>query len=216
MEIKKDISEFASIIFTLLGVLFGLMIMAFIFAQLGPGKAGLTIADEGYNQSIQIQNNSLVAMENYSEQSKTQFTTIGIVITLAVLLGLFGFIMIGASIYTSHPIMLFIGIIILAVTILLGVVYSNIYHQIAESPEFKPATDQFPISDKYMEYLPIVLFVMFIAIGAAILFALKGGGTGKKKGTIPLPGIRRKFVKITRITSGIEAGHGMQSLDYLY
>ncbi len=95
-----------------------------------------------------------------------------------LLLGLFGFIMIGASIYTSHPIMLFIGIIILAVTILLGVVYSNIYHQIAESPEFKPATDQFPISDKYMEYLPIVLFVMFIAIGAAILFARKGGGTG--------------------------------------
>ena len=91
-------------------------------------------------------------------------------------IGLFGFVLIGASVYTQHNIMLFVGIVIVAVTILLGAIYSNIYHQIAESDEFASTTDNFKISDKYMEFLPYILFIMFVGIGALIMWMRKGGG----------------------------------------
>ncbi len=93
-----------------------------------------------------------------------------------LLIGLFGFVLIGASIYTQHNIMLFVGIVIMAVAVLLGGIYSNIYHQIAETDEFASTVDDFGISDKYMEFLPYILFIMFVGIGALILWMRKGGG----------------------------------------
>jgi len=93
-----------------------------------------------------------------------------------LLIGLFGFVMIGASIYTQHPILIFVGIIIIAVAILLGAIYSNIYHQIAETDEFASTTADFSISDKYMEYLPFFLFLMAIGIGAMVMYLRKSGG----------------------------------------
>ena len=94
-----------------------------------------------------------------------------------LLIGIFGFVMIGAAMYANHPILIFIGIIIVAVAILLGVIYSNVYHQIADDSQFRPTTDKFPISDKYMEYLPWFLFLMAIAIGGMVMWLRKGGGT---------------------------------------
>jgi len=95
-----------------------------------------------------------------------------------LLIGLFGFVMLGAAIYANHPILIFVGVIIIAVAILLGVVYSNVYHQIADDSEFKPTTDNFPISDMYMKFLPYFLFIMAIGIGAMVMWLRKGGGTG--------------------------------------
>ena len=93
-----------------------------------------------------------------------------------LLIGIFAFVLIGASIYMDHPMMLFVGIIILAVAVLLAVIYSNIYHQISDSSEFSATTDNFPISDKLMEFLPYIIFVMAIGIGVGILY-LKGGAS---------------------------------------
>ena len=91
-----------------------------------------------------------------------------------LLIGIFAFVLIGASIYMNHPIMLFVGIIILGVAVLLAVVYSNVYHQIAETDEFATTTDSFPISDKLMEFLPYIVFIMAIGIGIGIIY-FKGG-----------------------------------------
>lgn len=112
------------------------------------------------------------------------FATITSTITLfdklfpLILIGLFALVLIGGAMYANHPIMIFVGIIILAVAILLAVIFSNVYHQIAETEEFESTTDSFPISDKFMEFLPYIIFLMFMAIGATILWARSRAGVG--------------------------------------
>jgi hypothetical protein len=88
-KVIKSIGAFAAVAFLLLGVLFGMQIMTFIFAQLGPANSGLTVADPGYNESLIIQNNSLQSIVSYTGQADTQMTTVAIAITLAILIALF-------------------------------------------------------------------------------------------------------------------------------
>lgn len=88
---QSSVREFAFIGFMLLAVLFGMQIMAFIFGNLGPGNAGLTEGTQAFNVSEEIQNNSLNAISNYSSQAGTQFTTLGVAITLVVLVAVFLF-----------------------------------------------------------------------------------------------------------------------------
>jgi hypothetical protein len=83
------ISEYATIAFTLLGILFGMMIMTFIFGVLGPEAGGLTISDPGYNESLIIQNNSLFAVVEYTDGASTQLNTVSIAIILILLIGVF-------------------------------------------------------------------------------------------------------------------------------
>ncbi|MCK4264495.1 MAG: hypothetical protein KAX27_06080 [Candidatus Aminicenantes bacterium] len=90
-SVGKNVLGFAFVAFALLGVLFGMNIMAFIFGNLGPTQAGLDPASIAYNTSLAIQNNSLQALNTYSTQSDTQFSTLAIAITLVVLLAVFAF-----------------------------------------------------------------------------------------------------------------------------
>ncbi len=85
----KSVKDFATIAFTLLGILFGMMIMTFIFGLLGPSSSGLTISDPGFNESLTVQNNSLQAIVSYTGQSDTQMLTVAIAITLVVLIAVF-------------------------------------------------------------------------------------------------------------------------------
>ena len=85
----ESIREFALVAFVLLGVLFGMMIMNFIFGVLGPSSAGLTIADPGYNESLTIQNNSLQSIVVYTEGASTQMSTVSIAIILSLLIAVF-------------------------------------------------------------------------------------------------------------------------------
>ena len=88
---QKSVKEFALIGFILLAVLFGMQIMTFIFGNLGPESSGLDVGSEAYNVSLDIQNDSLRAIGKYAEQSGTQFTTLGIAITLILLVAVFLF-----------------------------------------------------------------------------------------------------------------------------
>ena len=88
---QKSVREFATIGFLLLAVLFGMQIMVFIFGNLGPANSGLVVDTEAYNKSLEIQNDSLNAIGNYSTQAGTQFTTLGIAITLILLVAVFLF-----------------------------------------------------------------------------------------------------------------------------
>ncbi len=88
---QKSIKEFALIGFVLLAVLFGMQIMTFIFGNLGPENSGLSVDSEAYNTSLEIQNESLHAIADYAGQSGTQFTTLGIAITLILLVAVFLF-----------------------------------------------------------------------------------------------------------------------------
>ena len=91
MNVGKSVLGFAFVAFALLGVLFGMNIMSFIFGNLGPTQAGLDPASVAFNTSLAIQNNSLQSINTYSAQSDTQFSTLAIAITLVVLLAVFAF-----------------------------------------------------------------------------------------------------------------------------
>ena len=88
---QASVREFAFIGFMLLAVLFGMQIMAFIFGNLGPANAGLTEGTTAFNISQAVQNDSLQAIGNYASQAGTQFTTLGVAITLVVLVAVFLF-----------------------------------------------------------------------------------------------------------------------------
>ena len=93
-----------------------------------------------------------------------------------LIIGLFAFVLILAGGIIQHPIMIVVGIIILGVVITIAVVYSNIYNEITSTDEFSSTKADMPISDKFMQYLPYVAFIMAIGIAIAIIWSRRGGG----------------------------------------
>ena len=94
-----------------------------------------------------------------------------------LLIGLFGFIMLGAAAYLNHPVMIFVGIVIIVIAIMLAAIYSNVYQQIIETDEFTSTSDDFPVSKIYMQYMPQILLLMLVGIIIAVTWAKKGGGS---------------------------------------
>ena len=95
-----------------------------------------------------------------------------------VLLGLFAFVFISVSLYINHPIMIIVGIIVLSVALLLGVIYSNVYHQISSSDEFSETNNDLPLTEQFMKFLPMILIVLFVGIVAVIIYSRSGGSGG--------------------------------------
>lgn len=93
-----------------------------------------------------------------------------------LLIGLFAFLLISAGAYMQHPIMIVVGIIVLGVVILLSVIYANVYNEITNTTEFANTKSDMAIQDKFMQYLPFIVFIMAIGISAAIIWSKKGGG----------------------------------------
>jgi len=95
-----------------------------------------------------------------------------------IIIGLFAFVLIIAGSFMQHPIMIFVGVIILGVAIVIAVIYSNLYNSISSSTEFTTTNSQMGIQSKFMQYLPLIIFIMAIGIGAAIIWSRgKGGGS---------------------------------------
>ena len=95
-----------------------------------------------------------------------------------IIIGLFAFVLIAAGTYMQHPIMIFVGIIVLGVVVVLAVIFSNIYDDITSTDEFAAQKAEMPIQDKFMQYLPLIIFIMAIGITAAIIWSRKSGGGG--------------------------------------
>lgn len=93
-----------------------------------------------------------------------------------ILIGLFGFLLISAGAIIRHPIMIFVGIIILGVVILIAVVFSNVYNEISSSDAFSDTKADLPIQDKFMQYLPTIVVLMAIVVIGAILWSRSGSG----------------------------------------
>ncbi|KKN12721.1 hypothetical protein LCGC14_1013570 [marine sediment metagenome] len=89
MNVKKEIVALIGIVFLLLGALFGVNIMSFIFGNLSPEDAGLSLGDAAYNVSAQIQNQSLQAGLTYATNASNQMNIVNVTIILALLIFLF-------------------------------------------------------------------------------------------------------------------------------
>lgn len=92
-----------------------------------------------------------------------------------LIIGLFAFVMILAGSIMKHPIMIFVGLIIMAGIILVAVVYSNLYENITDTDAFSGTDADLPIQNKFMQYLPYIIFIMAIAIGVSLLWRNQGG-----------------------------------------
>lgn len=95
-----------------------------------------------------------------------------------IIIGLFAFVLIIAGSFMQHPIMIFVGVLILGVAIILAVIYSNVYNSISSSDSFASTKADMPIQDKFMQYLPIIIVIMVIGIASAIAWSKRGGGGG--------------------------------------
>ena len=94
-----------------------------------------------------------------------------------LLVGVFGFVLVSALMMRSHPAFLFIGIIVLGVALILAAIYSNVYETIAEKDTFTDTDTEFSIIGLFLDNLPVIILVLFVAI-ALILYAYPGKGAG--------------------------------------
>jgi len=95
-----------------------------------------------------------------------------------LIIGLFAFLMISAGAYMQHPIMIFVGIIMFGIVILVAVIYSNVYQDIAESSTFTATNDNLPVQSKFMQWLPIIGSLMVAGVIFALIWSRKGYGGG--------------------------------------
>lgn len=161
---KSGFEDMFFVIIVLMAVIIFMIVLSKVWGEMRhPLEAGL-------NGSISNDDFNLTSNFDKTTEVITLFDSL----IPFLLIGIFAFVLIGASVYMQHPMMMIVGIIILGVVILLAVVYSNVYHQIADSDTFADTTDDFPISDMLMKFLPYIAFIMAIGIGVAILF-FKGG-----------------------------------------
>lgn len=95
-----------------------------------------------------------------------------------LIIGLIAFVMISAGAYMQHPIMIVVGIIMFGIVILIAVIYSNAYQDIAESTSFTSTNDDLPIQSKFMQYLPIIAFLIVGAVILSLIWSRRGYSGG--------------------------------------
>jgi hypothetical protein len=168
--IKKKKSGFEDMFFIIV-VLFAVSIFIIILSKSwGEIKTPL---DEGLSASMPANGVNISTTLDQVSSTNTLFDKM----IPFLLIGLFGFVLIGASAYLQHPILAFVGIIIVGVAILLGIIYANVYHQISSADEFSSTTAEHPIGDIFMKYLPIWILVAFAGIVTVTIWLRSGGGT---------------------------------------
>jgi len=167
---KKAQTDFISLFFVL-AVLFGIAIFALILYN-------------AYNDNIKDNLNDALThstpVDSGANVTKILNQTSGGINMLnplfpLLLIGLFGFGLGMALMGKSHPAFFFVGIIILAVSIILAVVFSNVYEGIATNTNFENSSDDFDVMSLIMSHLPTAIFLLFIAI-SIVLYAFKGQG----------------------------------------
>ena len=126
---KKGQADFISLFFVLV-VLFGVAIFAVILYN---------AYDENIKDNLNDALTSSTPVDANANVTKVLEQTSGGISMLnplfpLLLVGLFAFGLIMALMGKSHPVFFFIGLIILAVSIILAVVFSNTYESITDKP----------------------------------------------------------------------------------
>ncbi len=168
---KKAQADFISLFFVLV-VLFGVSIFAVILYNAYDNNIKDNLND-ALTSSTDVDASANVT--KILQQTSGGISMLNPLFPL-LLVGLFGFGLVMALMGKSHPAFFFIGLIILAVSIILAVVFSNVYSSITESENFAEASEEFTIMSYIMNHLPLVIFLLFIAI-SAILYGMRGTGT---------------------------------------
>ena len=172
MAILKKKSGFEDMFFVIV-VLFVVIIFLLILAK-SWGEIRNPL-NEGLTNSMPA--NSPVNVTTTLDQVGSSTILIGKLMPM-LLIGLIGFVLLGASVYMRHPIMMVVAVILISVAILLAVIYANVYHSIASSDSFSSTTSDFAIPDKIMEFLPSIILVIFVGAVSVTLWLKSQGGAG--------------------------------------
>lgn len=93
-----------------------------------------------------------------------------------LLIGVFGFVMMSAGTIMKSPVMIFVGVIILAVVLVLAVVYSNVYGNLLDT-ELGDVQDNVTIGSLFMQYLPFIIVISILIVVIAIGIRGSGGSS---------------------------------------
>jgi len=168
---KNGFTDYTSLFFVI-AVLFGVAIF-FIILSYTYGEIQPKISDSLSKAATPETGKNVTEI---LEQIDTSIIRMNVLFPL-LLIGLFGFVMVSALMARSHPAFFFIGLIVLGVTLILAAVYSNVYQEIADDDKFASTTSDFSIMGLFLENLPTVIVIFFIAI-AIILYTRVGGSVG--------------------------------------
>lgn len=173
LRLKKTQADFVSLFFVL-AVLFGVAIFAVILFNAYDGNIKDNL------------NNALTAstpVDADANVTKILNDTSGGIKLLSplfpfLLVGLFAFGLVMALLGKSHPVFFFIGLIILAVSLILSAIYSNAYHAITSNANFSASASEFSVMTIIMDKLPLIIFILFIVISVVLYQNRRGGATG--------------------------------------
>jgi len=168
--LKKRNSEFGDM-FLVMVMIFAIaifiIILAYAYSQVEPRiNTALESAHE-----VEASSNVTQVLS----QSSTALTRINVLFPLLIV-GLFGFVFISAFFIKSHPAFFFIGLIILGVALILAAVFSNVYKNITENETFADTEDDYNILTLFIENMPLIILLVFIAMGVIMWVRGTGGG----------------------------------------
>ena len=92
-----------------------------------------------------------------------------------LIVGLVLFVIVSAFFANSHPMFLFISIVILGITILLGAIFGNIFQQLTVTTALSESASDFNIINIFMKNFPLIMVV----IGVITIFVLIAYGRGR-------------------------------------
>ncbi len=172
VKIRKGFEDFTSLFFAL-AIIFGIAIFFIVLSyaydrvepKLEEGLSGAATPEAGIN-STEILSKTGNSIRKFN------------VLFPFLLIGVFGFVMVSALMTRSHPAFLFIGLIVLAVALILGAVFSNVYEELTTHDEFVSTDANFGIMGLFLGNLPLVILILFVGIG--IILYTKGGGSGSQ------------------------------------
>ena len=165
---KSAIEDIFFLMVILVGLALFFLIINMVFGQVN-NRIAPVLSSHG--------NNSIMNVTNMLDQSQGTTTLYNSLFPF-IFIGLFGFVLFSAGFIGESPIMIVLGIIVLGVAIILAVVYSNVFQRISETSTFAASNANFPIMNYFMQYLPIIMFVVAIAVIVFILLRKSGGGSG--------------------------------------
>ena len=155
---KQRNSEFGDIFLVMaiiLGVAIFIIILSLAFSRIEPKMNEALTSSKAAEAGANV--------TKILGQTSTSLTRINLLFPLLIA-GLFAFVMISALFLKSHPAFFFIGLIILAAALTLGAIYSNVFGNITEKEQFASTVADFNIMQLFMENLPIIILLFFVAM----------------------------------------------------
>lgn len=166
---RNSFTDFTGLFFAL-AVIFGVAIF-FIILSYAYGKVEPRL-NEGLSNAATPEEGKNVT--EILEKTGTALTRFNPLFPLLIV-GVFGFVLVMALMGRSHPVFLFIGLIVLGVALILAAIYSNFYETLTENPEFASTAADYNIMSIFLDNLPVVVLILFVAIG--VIIYLKSGGS---------------------------------------